>query len=181
MAPVQTRTAYVTHGDWSDETREHPVMAWMEKYTLRLDEGLHVMGAEVDQWHTPDFTIASADGTVSHGIKDAWAKLSETYGPLPKYSHQPTYINWYETDDGWEMIGSADVCMNLAGAAGSGGAKSNRDGASWELKVPGAFKFNYVKHGDSFLLKRTEIFSDSGPVVMSLLKKGVLKPSDLGL
>jgi hypothetical protein len=181
MAPVLSKTSYISYGDWSDDTRKHPVIAWFEQYALRFDEGLQAMGGELDKWHVQDFTYAGSDGSDAHGIKDAWAKLSETYGPLAKWSHQPTYMNWYETEEGWEMIGIADVYMNLPGTAGSGSAKSNRDGASWEMKVPGAFKFNYVKHGDSFLLKRTEICSDSGPVVMSLLKKGVMKPSDLGL
>lgn len=77
------------------------------------------------------------------------------------------------------MIGLAMVFANLPGEEKR--EVKDKKGRDWEVKLPGAFKFYYRKDGDGFKVKSTEIFSDSGPVVMALLKKGVMTPEQLGL
>ena len=48
-----------------------------------------------------------------------------------------------------------------------------------------AFHFEYVKDSkakhDGVLLKSTRIFGDTAPALMLMLKRGQLKPADLGL
>jgi len=47
--------------------------------------------------------------------------------------------------------------------------------------VPGGYHFRYRKEGDSIKVASIAVTSDSGPIIVELLKRGVIKPSDLGI
>jgi hypothetical protein len=177
-----TSPAFVHTGDWDAETRKHPALEFFERYTNTLDSGLQTMGSQLDQWHTKDFTYVAANGTSTKGTQEAFNALSQNYGPLTKFHHEPFFLitTEAETKGDYEMIGCATVYMNLPGKEEAKNVKDGK-GESWELSLPGAFKFYYKKDGQSFKLHKTEIFSDSGPVVMGLLKKGAMTPQQLGL
>ena len=80
------------------------------------------------------------------------------------------------------MDGMAGVFVDLPGQGkqAGNGAKDN-EGREWDLRIPGAFHFDYVKEGSGFKLARTEIYSDSGPAMTMFLQRGLIKPADLGL
>jgi hypothetical protein len=161
-------------------------MAFMEKYTNRFDEGYSVMGAELDKWMTPDFTYVAADGSTHEGMQAGYAKLGETYGLLTKYHHEPFYLACHEVEGhqgDYMMIGLAHVYANTPGEKVGGGVKDQK-GREWEATLPGAFRFYYRKADDGvdgYRLAKTEIFSDSGPIVRLLLQKKVVTLEQLGL
>jgi len=88
----------------------------------------------------------------------------------------------YELDDGsgWAMIGDAWLYFDLPGEA-KGEGVTDVEGRKWQMRVPGGFHFVYKKEGGGIRLATTAITSDSGPVVVELLRRGVMKTSDLGL
>lgn len=83
------------------------------------------------------------------------------------------------------MTGNALLYVNLIGGGGGGGEEGGKvkdgKGREWEMKVPGGFRFVYRKVGDGYKLGSTAITSDSGVVVVELLRRGVVKPGDIGL
>lgn len=154
-------------------------MKFMEDYTANwFDAG----GAQDDykDWHTSDFTFTKPDGTSFSGIDKAWPAIKENYGPLAEYSHIPYYGVTTEVSDGWQMIGQATVYANLVGQPAADEQKlKDAQGKEWDVAVPAAFKFHYVKddgaphHG--IRLQSTEIHADNVPIVMTLVKRGVMK------
>lgn len=102
------------------------------------------------------------------------------YQPCTSELHDPYNLITWETNDGWEMLGQAYFYANLSGEATSGEKKvKDQSGKEWDVKVRSAFRFLYVKkegaaHG-GIELKRTEIMSDSLPVVQILMARGVIK------
>lgn len=56
-------------------------------------------------------------------------------------------------------------------------------GRKWDVEAPSAFHFTVfkdsgAKHG-GIKLKRSKVFSDTAPVVVEMLKRGILKPEQL--
>lgn len=54
----------------------------------------------------------------------------------------------------------------------------------WDVGMAGAFRFQYrkvegAKHGD-ILLQMVQIMSDTGPLLMRMMGRGLIKLSDLG-
>lgn len=81
------------------------------------------------------------------------------------------------------MSGNAWLFYNLPGD-GSNAGITDLTGKSWQGKIPSGFHFVYKKDQsgkDGIMIATTAITSDSGPVVVELLKRGILKPSDIGL
>lgn len=178
-----TTPAFIFTGDWSADSRKHHVGAWLEQYTNAYDTGLQSLSSQLDKWFTPDFTIVKADGSVHEGLQKAFASLQSTYGPLTEYHHQPTYGVITETSNGWSCVGVADLFYSLPGQGASAGAADNT-GKKFDGVIPGAFIFNFVKSDkgpDGLQLNKITLFSDSGPIVVQLLQRGVLKPADIGL
>lgn len=100
------------------------------------------------------------------------------------YHHEPYFIICWENKDGWEMTGNAWAYVNLPGQSSAGEKITDLEGKRWDMRVPGGFHFVYVKDekkAGGIGLKSTGITSDSGPVVVELLKRGVITAKDLGL
>lgn len=117
----------------------------------------------------------------------AYRRTESDYAVFTKWHHAPEYYVCHESKDinGWEMIGQANLYANLVGPPDGQPKVKDSSGEEWDVKVPAAFHFWYEKSDDAehdgIVLKRTHIMSDSGPVVVRLLHRGVLKPSDIGL
>lgn len=171
------QTSTLLHvGDWDATTRKHPAMAFMENYTnVWIDSRLFMNTTTNDplEYHTPSFTFTKPDGTSYSDLESSMTALQALYAPFVAHHHKPTLLCCWEVENGWKMLGVANLSVKLVGSdAGTG---------KWDVVTPSAFLFTYVKgKGDNqILLQSTQIFSDSGPTVVALMKRGVLKPEDL--
>ncbi|KAJ9663348.1 hypothetical protein H2198_000865 [Neophaeococcomyces mojaviensis] len=172
-----TKPAFVHYSDFDSTSRKHPAMEWMERYRDDYDSG-----SFDPKWYAPDFTYVAPDGTVHEGREKALEALKALYGPLPAWRHEATYLNCIETDFGYEAIGKATMWALLPGEPAAGETKKkDGNGKSWDLNGPGSFRFHYIKDGDSFLLKRTEINADTAPIAIGMVKRGVITAKDLGI
>ncbi|OAP58237.1 hypothetical protein AYL99_07327 [Fonsecaea erecta] len=175
---VPTKAAFIHYGDFDSTTRKLPVMEFMERFRDDYDTK-----SFDPKWYAPDYTYVAPDGTVSEGRDKAIAAMKALYGPLPQWRHEAFYLNCYEVDSGgYEMIGKATLWGNLPGEPAEGESKkTDGQGKQWDLAMLGAYRFHYVKEGDGFALKRIELTGDTAPLVVGLLKRGVLSPKDLGI
>ncbi|CAF9941154.1 MAG: hypothetical protein ALECFALPRED_009011 [Alectoria fallacina] len=182
-----TTPAFIHTGPWSDHTRAHPAMRWMESYTKNaVDARGWESNVPYSDWHTSDFTLYKADGAVIHGGREAWEEgFPSIYGPFEAHLHEPNFLACWETEEGWEMIGQARVCVDFRVRATEEEKMRDAGGREWDCVTPAAFHFEYVRDGKAknqgILLRRTHIFADSGPALMRMLKVGQLKTQDLGL
>ena len=89
-----TQQAFIHNGDWNEETRKHPAMKWMERYTReQIDARTWASGADPNTWHTPDFTLQKSDGTRREGADKANDALAEVYGLFSGgQKHVPTFL-----------------------------------------------------------------------------------------
>jgi hypothetical protein len=88
-----TQQAFIHNGDWNEETRKHPAMKWMERYTReQIDARAWASGADPNEWHTSDFTLQKSDGTRREGADKANDALGEIYGPFTGQKHEPTFL-----------------------------------------------------------------------------------------
>jgi len=174
-----TQPAFIHWGTWDDETRKHPGMKWMEEYTLDFNKRADWAQDESD-WLSADFTLVKQDGSTFSGNAPAFKESKAMYALLTQELHEPYFLVCWDTKDGWEMIGQAYLFANCPGEATPQEKKvKDLQGKEWDVKIPGAFHFVYVKkegapHG-GILMKRLEVMSDSMPVVQTLLARGVMK------
>jgi len=176
-----TTNAFIHTGNWDEETRSHPAVKFLEDYAAEFDKS--DWSIEHEAWTTADWELQKADGTTFHGAKESYDAVKELYGPLTAFLHEASFLIAWDTKEGWDVVGFANLFMNLPGESQGQKVKDEAQGKSWDLMVPTAFRFTYVKDSrskhDGILLKKTVIYADSGPVVMGLLKRGVLKPEQL--
>jgi hypothetical protein len=98
------------------------------------------------------------------------------YAPFSDYNHVPYYLVCRDRDYGWEMIGQAHLYGNLVGERGEGEppkVTDKRTEKEYDVCVPGAFRFQYVKGKgkNGMALKRTDIHSDALAAGMTLIKR----------
>ena len=59
------------------------------------------------------------------------------------------------------------------------------DGKDWDIKMAGGFRLQFIKDSkaprDGILLQMVQIMTDSVPVIMRLMGRGLMKPADPGL
>jgi hypothetical protein len=127
-----------------------------------------------------DFTLVKPDGSSHTGNAPAFKESKSMYQFFTSEFHEPYFLVTWETPDGWDMIGQAHLFANLPGEATPQEEKvKDLQGREWDVKIPGAFVFQYVKQEgaphDGIVLKRTEIMSDSMPAVQLLMARGVIK------
>jgi len=177
---LPTHQAYIHSGDWDEETRRHPAMKWMEDYTRNLNAHGGWDKPSSD-WHSSDFTLVKSDGSTYTGAGgECFEQVKGMYAPFTKEYHEPSFIVCWETPNGkgWQAIAQAHFFADCQGEAKSGEKKVKDDqGQEWDVKIPGAFNFVYVKkegaaHGD-IELQRAEIMVDSLPAVQILMARGV--------
>ena len=87
-----------------------------------------------------------------------------------------------EKADGWEFIGEATLFIDLP-KEGDTKKATDLDGRRWDLSVGSMFRFNFVKDWtakhDGIKIRSLQMYSDTGPVVEEMLKRGIMKPEDL--
>ncbi|KAF2101303.1 hypothetical protein NA57DRAFT_72744 [Rhizodiscina lignyota] len=167
---------------WDDTTRSHPCMKWFEDYTM-LFNSKEMFDKKYSEWHTDDYKYQKSTGEVIKGGAEAFEAVKQTYAPFKGTNHEPNWLCCWETEQGWEMVGQAVMFGNLQAPGGSGQVHADMKGDKWDVAIPSAFHFEYVKDpsgpSPGIKLKRTEVFGDSAPVVVEMLKRGMLKPEQL--
>lgn len=154
-------------------------MKWMEDYTINFNARRGWESPSTD-WHSSDYTLVKADGSRYTDPEAAYKEQKDMYAPFTKEFHEPYFLVCWETDNGWAMLGQAHMFANCAGEPAAGEVKvKDLQGREWDVKIPGAFHFTYVKtegaaHG-GIVMSKAEIMSDSMPAVQILLKRGALK------
>lgn len=131
-----------------------------------------------------DFKYVKSTGEVFAPGKESWEGVKNTYALFTKWRHEPYFFTSYDLDDesGWALTGNAWVYYNLPGEGGAS-IKDNQ-GNTWQGRVPGGFYFEYKKDKsgkDGIKITSTSITSDSGPIVVQALQRGILSPKDIGL
>ncbi|KAL5393894.1 hypothetical protein PMIN02_005452 [Paraphaeosphaeria minitans] len=174
-----TTPAFVHVGTWDNETRKHPAMKWMEEYTLSFNKRAE-WDKEESEWLSPDFTFVRPDGKSSTGNAAAFAESKTMYQHFTSEFHDPCFIITWETEFGWEMIGQAHIFANLRGNATAQEEKvQDSGGRDWDIKVPAAFHFWYVRkegapHG-GIVMEKKEVMCDSLPAMQRLTARGVFQ------
>ncbi len=114
----------------------------MEKYTVQtFNNPVALKDKEAfGKWHTADFIYKNSDGTKYNGFEAAYAAIHQIYSPFASFSYEPSFYNYWETEEGWEMIGTANMYADLAVP---GDEKTNEDqyGKKGYLGPPGMFHF----------------------------------------
>ncbi|GAB7333509.1 hypothetical protein MBLNU13_g05094t3 [Cladosporium sp. NU13] len=178
-----TQQAFIHSGDWDEETRKHPAMKWMERYTReQIDVRTWANGADPNEWHTSDFALQKSDGTRREGADKANDALGEIYGPFTGgQKHEPTFLVCWEEGDGWSMIGHAKTYVGFQGVEGT---ITDNEGKNWSAVMEAAFRFWYVKDEsgpDGIKIKETRIYADPMPALGFMLQNKMVSPKDLGL
>ncbi|KAF2472086.1 uncharacterized protein BDR25DRAFT_313281 [Lindgomyces ingoldianus] len=177
-----TQPVFVYEGTWSAEMRAHPAMDWMYNFTSNIFDN-RAWDIPTEQYLTEDFVLKKSDGTEVHGREAAWAADKALYAPFTAHKHEPRGLMCAENAEGWEMVGRANLYVNLPGAPSEGEKKvKDLDGKEWDAVCAGMFRFLYVKDESGFQgikLKRTEVCSDPLPALGLMLKRGVVTPEQL--
>ena len=177
--PTQPAFIASTSGNW-EPVRVHPAMAFLEKYTEAFDNH-KVTEENFSDWHTDDLSFQKANGEVITGGVTALKAILEVYQPFSAYLHEPKFCVLWEVENGYDMVGYATLFADLVAP---GGEKTAEDvsGRKWDVGLPGMFQFSFVKvpgaPNDGFKFGgRTAMFSDSGPVMMEMMKRGMVPPN----
>ncbi|EMC94109.1 hypothetical protein BAUCODRAFT_36583 [Baudoinia panamericana UAMH 10762] len=177
---MATKQAFVYSGSWSDETRAQPVLKFLEWYTTTIIDEKKFDLSPTDAGMTKDWVLQKSTGEVIEGADKAWPALKEAYAPFKEHVHAPTFVVQWETENGWSMVGVANLWWKLQ-ADGNDVIKGH-GGKMWDGVTPGAFRFDFTKseHGhEGIALTRTEIYDDPTQAVVKMLQRGMLKPEQL--
>jgi len=178
--PTQPAFIATSTGSW-EPSRVHPAMAWLEKHTKAF-ENHELTEANFSDWHTDDMTFQKANGEIITGGLAAFKASLEVYQPFATYMHEPKLCVVWENENGYEMIGHATL---FADFVSPGGEKKAEDSSSrkWDVGLPGMFQFAFVKVSgapiDGLKLGRIAMYSDSGPVVVEMIKRGMVQANQL--
>ena len=176
-----TIPAYQTYANGAEpRLREHPVLDFLIDHQEAFDTG-NMKTEPYTVFHADDFVLTKSDGTVLPPGEPSWKAMLESYAPFTEHYHEARYVNIYERNGAWEMVGFANIYANLAVP----GEKTKKDstGKLWDVVVPGAFLFTCVKDPSGpkgFKVTSLTLFGDGLPVVGEMIKRGV-PPSELGL
>lgn len=178
-------TPFFTHrGDFDAHSDKHPASEFLQRYRDDFDIGRQFPPT----WYTDDFTYVAPDGTAHAGRDKALTALKAMYGPLAAHRHEATYITATATEYGYEMLGLAIMWVKLPGepaaAEGEAGKKvTDASGREWDLAIPGCFHFEYETQGDgkSLLLRRTAVMADTAPLLLGMVRRGLISLQELGI
>jgi hypothetical protein len=118
---------------------------------------------------------------------------------LSAHFHEPFFGVVFENEKGYELLGCAKIFANLlvpgklssnsssggdslTGSVGEGEKKKDLQGREWDVEVPGAFHFTYIKDEGAhkgLRLSEEKLFADGLPMVGALLKRGMVSGEDL--
>ncbi|KAE8378486.1 hypothetical protein BDV26DRAFT_281017 [Aspergillus bertholletiae] len=164
-----------------EQARIHPALAWMEKCANAWDSR-ESWSTPWSDWVTDDYLYIKPNGERRTGGAAAWEASKADYGAFRESHHEPTWVCVAEKDDGWEFVGEATLFIDLV-KEGREKKVQDMDGRRWDLSVGSMFRFVFVKDWtakhDGIKIKSFQMYSDSGPVVVEMLKRGIMKTEDL--
>ncbi|RAH68728.1 uncharacterized protein BO66DRAFT_412495 [Aspergillus aculeatinus CBS 121060] len=179
--------SYITRTQNWDPARAHPALAWMEKCTHAWDTRQSWTTPYTD-WVTPDFVFVKPNGERCEGGLPAWEAMRQEYAAFARSHHEPSWVCVVDCDGeeggGWEFVGEGKLFIDLPDGKIPGEKKAkDLDGQEWDLGVESMFRFRFV-HTSSELnegirIKRFQFYSDSGPVVAEMVRRGVVRVEDL--
>jgi hypothetical protein len=107
---------------------------------------------------------------------------------MSQHYHEPTYgIIWETSDGGYELFGVANMYYNLHSPPKAGSYSKRKDeseGGEWEACTPGAFHFRYKKEKDGhggLKMCQQILYVDTFPLVGEMVRRGMVKPEQVGL
>jgi len=178
-----TIPAFVTSftSSW-EEARIHPALAWLEKFTKAFDSRESWSGPYSD-WHTDDYTFIKPNGEVTTGGDPAFKASQELYSAFTSSLHEPKWACAWETPNIWYVVGEATVYGDFPDTGTERKRFLDRTGRTWDIRLHGMFQFEFVKEKDTIhdgmKLKRLQVYCDTNPLVMEMLKKGMIKADDI--
>ena len=183
-----TTQAFIHKGTWSSETRAHPALNFIEHYQDQVFDQQHWKTDHYSDWHTHDYTFTKPDGNAVSGRHEAWTDgHGSTFGGFSGHAHEPHFIAIWETQDGWEATGEADLYGDLAAGGEEAGKVKDRSGKEWHAVLHVAYHCELVKSeggegGNKFgiLIKSARMYTDAVPAIGAKLRSGVIKKEDLG-
>jgi hypothetical protein len=172
-----TIPAYQTYTNGAEQRlREHPVLDFLIDHQEAFDNG-DMKTEPYTVFHTDDFTCTKSDGTVLPPGEGSWKGWLEEYAPFVKHFHEARYACIYERNGGWEMVGFANVYANLLVPGEK--TKADLSGRRWDVVVPGGFIFKDPAGPKGFKVKSMTLYGDKVPVVVEMIKRGMVKLEDL--
>jgi hypothetical protein len=175
-----TIPAFISSTKSWEDVRHHPAMAWMEKCTAAWDSGEAKKGPYTD-WFTEDFTYRKPSGE-TYERQEAWEKLLEAYVPAAAHKHEPAFCVVWDWAQGWHMIGQANVYFNLP-VPGNEKKFTDLSGEKWDVCAPGMFHFQYKRvpgaSNGGIRICAEEVSVDTAPLIVAMLKRGMIKPEML--
>lgn len=159
---------------WEKQYREIPVIDWMFDYEAAFDWGDMKSGPHTP-WHADDFSYTKPTGVCVTGGEAAWAALLEGYSPFSSHYHEPFFFIIWDTPTGYGLFGCAKVFGKLHAPGEL--TKTDLEGRKWDVEIPGAFLFEYVKDPSGpkgLKLKSQKLFADGVPVICDMIKRGMV-------
>jgi hypothetical protein len=118
------------------QSRAHPAMVWMEKYTNAWDVR-QITEQNAAEWNTTDYVYTDGKGVTTTGAIEAHKAATATYAPFSEYRHEPNGpLSCWETETGYFMIGQATLFADLP-VPGEDKSKTDANGKKWDLAIPG--------------------------------------------
>lgn len=175
-----TTPAFIAYTNGAEKRLlEHPVLDFLFHHQESFDHG-NMKNEPYTVFHTDDFVLTKPDGTALPAGEPSWKGWLEQYAPFTEHLHEARYVNVYEREGGWEMMGVAHIYGNLPVPGEK--TKTDLTGRKWDVVVPGAIRFYCVKDASGpkgFKIKSIDLFGDGTPVVVEMIKRGMVKPEDL--
>ena len=167
---------------WTPELRAHPAIDWLYKHVTSVFDD-RTWDIDATTLLTSDFVLRKPDGALVNGAQAGWDAQKEIYSLFKAQYHQPTGAIVVETESGWEMMGKADLYVNVLGEPGAGEVKvKDATGKEWDAMCVGMFRFVFTKDPqgkDGIKMARSEMASDGVPALRLLLKRGAFKAEAL--
>jgi hypothetical protein len=174
-----TQPTYILSCNGWDNT-EHPVMAWMHEHQKSFDSKDMIKNGP-GNWMTEDFVYVKPTGEVVSGVGPAFEAIKEMYAPLKDHYHEPKFGLIWDTSDGYELFGVANMYANFP-VPGGGEKCKDLKGDVWDICTPGAFHFKYCKDSSGpqgLKLKVQKLYADTLPMVGKMIERGMVKPEQL--
>ncbi|KAH8652682.1 hypothetical protein BGZ60DRAFT_436267 [Tricladium varicosporioides] len=165
---------------WEERLKEHPVMDFMFSFSFAFDEGtLKTSPDEYKSYLTDDFTFVNSSGQ-SIPYPASWPATTAMYAPFTSHFHEPFHYVITPTAAGYDMVGQAMLYANLPVPSSAPKVK-DLQGREWDLGVPGAFHFSYVKDEGGvkgLRLSREVLFADGISMVKPMIERGMIGAED---
>ncbi|PYI03113.1 hypothetical protein BO78DRAFT_421840 [Aspergillus sclerotiicarbonarius CBS 121057] len=177
-----TTPAFITRTKGWDPARTHPAMSWMEKCTHAWDTR-QSWSTPYSDWVTDDFIFIKPNGEQYTGGQSAWESMKNEYAMFKLSHHEPRWVCVIDVEDGWEFIGEGMLFIDLPKEGPREKTVRDIEGRAWDLGIESMFRFHFVRYqgavNDGLRIKRFQFYSDSGSVLVEMLKREIVTLQDL--